>query len=151
MDSKSENIVKLLLKHGMGTSDISITSLYRPSVLRAAVSNVSKESLAIVRLLSPLAAPSVRNDACRYAIDVQNREALMVMLKEDVDINLTGGNDGTTLLHRAAGKGELEIVKLLLELGANIMVRDIWGDTALLRAKRSKHMYIVETLLAFEG
>uniref|UniRef100_A0ACD5XWS3 Uncharacterized protein n=1 Tax=Avena sativa TaxID=4498 RepID=A0ACD5XWS3_AVESA len=52
-------------------------------------------------------------------------------------------------LHLAASKGHHEIAGLLLENGADVNARNIYGQTALMQACRSGHWEVVQTLLAF--
>ena len=47
-------------------------------------------------------------------------EAVKTYLKEGIDINTRGSDNGYTLLHWAAEKGQKKIVKLLIERGANL-------------------------------
>ncbi len=54
-----------------------------------------------------------------------------------MDLN-QGDYDRRTALHLAANEGHLEVVKLLCEAGANINVKDRWGDRPLDDAKKAK-------------
>lgn len=51
------------------------------------------------------------------------------------------------LLHIAAKKGYVEMVKLLLQSGANIMSKDKFGDTALDLAKREERLDVIDILI----
>lgn len=57
-------------------------------------------------------------------------------------------NDGVTPLHLAAGKGHLEVVKLLLAKGASPDVKTPAGQTPVHRAAEGGHKEIIELLLA---
>ncbi|KAL0235353.1 hypothetical protein GEMRC1_001935 [Eukaryota sp. GEM-RC1] len=62
-------------------------------------------------------------------------------------VNLNYGNyDSTTPLHCATKGGHLSIVKVLVENGADPLVRDRWGYTSLDTAKYYKHFAILEYL-----
>lgn len=52
-------------------------------------------------------------------------------------------------LHLAAAKGHHEIASLLLENGADVNARNIYGQTALMQACRFGHWEVVQTLLVF--
>jgi Ankyrin repeats (3 copies)/Ankyrin repeat len=55
-----------------------------------------------------------------------------------VDVN-KGDYDKRTALHLAAGEGHVEVVRLLCQAGANVNVKDRWGNRPLDDAKRSGH------------
>lgn len=54
---------------------------------------------------------------------------------------------GDTPLVIASDKGNLEAVKLLLEYGADLSLKDTNGDNALIRAAKKGHLDVVEELL----
>src|SRR6185503_18253825 len=58
---------------------------------------------------------------------------------------------GATPLNEAAGRGNREVVELLLALGANRTKRDRSGATALENAARARHTGALEALLAKES
>src|SRR5207249_4617022 len=58
---------------------------------------------------------------------------------------------GATPLNEAAGKGNREVVELLLALGANRAKRDRSGATPLENAARARHYGALEALLAKES
>lgn len=63
----------------------------------------------------------------------RNRRHQLVQLIESrlVDINVRLDNYGRTLLHRSAYNLDVELVKILIEYGVNIKLRDYAGNTAL--------------------
>lgn len=63
----------------------------------------------------------------------QHRRHQLIQLIESklVDINVRLDNYGNTLLHRSAYNLDVDLVKLLINHGANIKLRDQWGNTAL--------------------
>ncbi|XP_072967896.1 E3 ubiquitin-protein ligase XBAT33-like [Typha angustifolia] len=54
-------------------------------------------------------------------------------------------------LHLAAAKGHNEVVSVLLEIGADVNSRNIYGQTALMQACRHGHWEVVQTLLLFKS
>ena len=58
---------------------------------------------------------------------------------------------GQTMLHVAAERGNTNIVRLLLEKGADINITDDTGTTALMNASGSGRENIVEILLQQDG
>ena len=54
-----------------------------------------------------------------------------------MDLN-QGDYDHRTALHLAANEGHLEVVKLLCEAGADVNVKDRWGDRPLDDARKAK-------------
>jgi ankyrin repeat protein len=64
-----------------------------------------------------------------------------------VDVNARFGGDGDTALHRAAARGQVEAVKLLLERGANVNAVDDEGTTPLLGATYRGHTEVAGVLL----
>ena len=77
---------------------------------------------------------------------------IISVLKAGIDPNLT--NSRWTALHFASQEGHLEVIKLLLENGANINAQVKWGDeedekyeTALQLASMKGHLEVVKLLL----
>ena len=56
-------------------------------------------------------------------------------------------HNGETALHIAAENGNHGIVKLLLNLGSNVNIRDFIGQTPLMKAARNGHSNIIRFLL----
>lgn len=63
----------------------------------------------------------------------------------NIDLN-KGDYDKRTALHTAAAEGRSEIVRLLCKAGANVNVRDRWGNRPLDDANASDHATCVEIL-----
>jgi ankyrin repeat protein len=76
-----------------------------------------------------------------------NIAAVRALLKQHTDINVPQG-DGTTALHWAAVRGDVELARLLIESGANVNARTRNGDlTPLFMAARNGSAPIIELLL----
>jgi ankyrin repeat protein len=64
--------------------------------------------------------------------------AVEVVLSTGADINQTGANGDTALHHAVNGRGDLEVVKYMLEHGASLTIKNARGQTALDAAKASR-------------
>jgi ankyrin repeat protein len=83
--------------------------------------------------------------ACNAGADA---DTVLELLKKGADPNRkTGGYLKDTALHQAAEYGLTEVVKYLLDYGADMEIKDGNGDTALCRAVRHGHFYIVKLLV----
>jgi ankyrin repeat protein len=84
------------------------------------------------------------------AVEEENEVALTLLLaRQDIDVNASGGSYGASALAIAVLNGSLSIVELLLAhplIDINVMVEK--GQTLLLWALRGNHVGIVEILLA---
>ena len=68
--------------------------------------------------------------------DTLNHTVIANLLIEN-GADIEGQDDiGYTPLHKAAWAGSTNMVNLLIDLGANVFITDIWGQTALDIAKR---------------
>ena len=71
----------------------------------------------------------------------RNHQLMMYFLENPaLDMNKLD-MDGDTALHKAIAKRDLEAVKLLQAAGVDLEIADRFGQTPLLLALRSKHMY----------
>jgi hypothetical protein len=67
------------------------------------------------------------------AVEVGDRHQVLLLLRAGADIDARNGSQATPLI-RATVKGDVGVVKLLLEQGANAALKDRDGYTALDRA-----------------
>ena len=73
------------------------------------------------------------------------------VLKQDATALDARDSDGSTPLHCAAWKGHAEVVKTLLDAGADVNARnqnDHWGDTPLHAAAHGNQRAVAEILIA---
>jgi uncharacterized protein len=82
-------------------------------------------------------------DAVRNA----DREALRALMKPGVDVNAADG-DGSTALHWASYRDDLESTDLLIRAGADVNAANALGATALWIASENRNSAIVRSLLA---
>ena len=80
------------------------------------------------------------------AVKSGDRAALSVLLRNKVDVN-TAEADGTTALHWASHRDDLESAKLLLSAGANVNAANDLGATPLWIAAENGSVAMVRTLL----
>lgn len=64
--------------------------------------------------------------ACEYG----RKDVVEYLLNKDVNLR-TGENTGETALHLAAHRGQLEMIKLLLDRGAPLEAKNVYGGTVL--------------------
>ncbi len=79
-------------------------------------------------------------------IEENRREAALELIAEGADVNAAQG-DGTTPLHWATYKLDLELVQLLLDRGAKADTQNRYGATPLGEAVKSAHVPLTEALL----
>ena len=80
------------------------------------------------------------------AITYDNRWMVQYMLKQDININHTNRKSGFTALMAAACYGRVEIVKLLIENGADQKLKDLKGFTAADFARKMNKKSVLELL-----
>src|SRR5260370_32197130 len=100
-------------------------------------------ALSMAVLLSAAPSDTRLSDAAMQG----DKDAVRSLLKQKIDVNAPQG-DGTTALHWAAYRDDLEIVKLLLASGANVQAATREGAiTPLLMACQNGSAAIIEALL----
>ena len=100
-------------------------------------------ALSMVMLLTAATGDTRLSDAAMQG----DRDIVRSLLKQKVDVNAPQG-DGSTSLHWAAYRDDLEMVKLLLAAGANAKVTTREGAiTPLLMACQNGNAAMIETLL----
>lgn len=81
-----------------------------------------------------------------------NIEAVRILVENGADVEYQNDEiDNTTAIIWACWGGEEEIVKYLIEKGANINYKDKNGNTALMHAANHYNLEAFETLLKFKA
>jgi ankyrin repeat protein len=78
---------------------------------------------------------------------INNRLAEAQAVADGADLGLVDGG-GRTALAMSAGRGHLEVVNWLIELGSPLETKDNDGRTAIARAAVNGHIDVIEVLLA---
>ena len=85
--------------------------------------------------------------ALGMAVELNATDFVKILLDLGADVNSTDDTTGEPLIIKAAQKGYPEMVKMLLEHGADIEVQDKDGLTALFSAAYEGHTSVVQLLL----
>lgn len=96
------------------------------------------------------ASSSVRSDPIAYSEGFQNQdyERVLSSLNDDPSqATLSFGDNHTTLLHAACYDGRADIAKVLIDLGADINLRESCGRTPLHHAANHGHLDVIELLV----
>jgi len=101
----------------------------------------------VFTLLTLLPAPSVGDTRISDAAMQGDRAAVQSLLAAKVDVNVAQG-DGSTALHWAAYRDDLEMAKLLIRAGANVKAATRLGDyTPIFFAAKNGNAEMIELLL----
>lgn len=76
--------------------------------------------------------------AVSYGNNVARRSAVEVLIKSGANVNARTSRDGETPFHKAISRGDIEIVKLLLDYGADVNAVSKFGVTSLYFARNSE-------------
>jgi ankyrin repeat protein/tetratricopeptide (TPR) repeat protein len=82
------------------------------------------------------------------AVEKGDPDKIKTLLKKDGELMDSGDEKNRTPLAVAAARGHKELVRFLVNNGANVNAKDINGCTPLMRAKQKGHVEIVNMLLA---
>lgn len=81
------------------------------------------------------------------AVWAKNTGRIPRLIREGADVNSRDARNGWTPLIAAADNGMDGVAQVLLEQGANVNARDVWGGTPLTAAAENGHVQIVKLLL----
>jgi len=84
----------------------------------------------------------------KEAIEMNDTNAVKRLINDGFDINMSTGNINETPLFLASVCRRPDMVKLLLELGANPLATNKWGETSFHRAVALGNKKVAEILLA---
>jgi uncharacterized protein len=88
-----------------------------------------------------------KDEAARMAVAEDDIESLERLLREGIDVNAAKGEYKTTILMEAAVRGNMGVMRLLLEKGSNVNMADQDGWTALMGATVQGRLEPVKLLL----
>ncbi len=89
------------------------------------------------------------NQALQDAVMRGNTELIKQLLQDkNIDLNGRSTDGGQTALLYAYNYGQLHLIPMLLNAGANPNMPDTYGETVLMKAARENHAEVVTMLLA---
>ncbi len=136
MGKRRQAVVELLLKHGANVNDKSAGRTPVVHALEAGndyLADTLKDHGGIVAIDATVALPVLRNALAAPG----GAERVAGLLEGGLDPNMRS-RIGETLLHEAVRSGNLELVKILVEKGANVNATTPWGATPLMVAAQSE-------------
>ncbi len=141
-------IAEYLLQHGARKIELD----RKDRLVAACIAGRRDEASALLRqepaILEQLG-PEGRAELLHRVVDANRPETIRFMVDNGFDVNGTTHN---TPLHDAAIAGNLEMVKLLIELGADPTIRDpIYNATPLGWAEHSHQQHVIDYLTALSA
>ncbi|XP_041636316.1 ankyrin repeat domain-containing protein 16 isoform X2 [Cheilinus undulatus] len=144
-----EEIVQILLERCSYTADSADSCGVTPFMDAVRNGHVSVARLLLEKhQASPTAADTLGAQPLHQVAVTGQEEALRFLVRDlNVDVNQRATKIQLTALHYAAKEGHTSTIKTLLELGANLHIRDSKERTALHMASIGQHADAVRTLL----
>ena len=141
MVNSSLEATKLLLENGVDPNErgeANVLALHNASaeVTKYLISKGADVNLVGYEECSPL----------MYEVYMHNYDNIKILIDHGADVNYRSEYDGYTCLHWASRKGDLEIVKTLLNNGANLNVLNNKKESLLDVAKANNHEDVCDYL-----
>ncbi|KAB7504598.1 KN motif and ankyrin repeat domain-containing protein 1 [Armadillidium nasatum] len=108
-------------------------------LLDSKVCNINQQNKAGYTAIMLVALAQIKNDA---------HECVVKKLFESGDVNIKASQHGQTALMLAVSHGRLDMVRMLINAGANANIQDEDGSTALMCSAEHGHLAIVRFLVA---
>lgn len=131
----SDNNGNTALHYSVSHGNFDIVSL----LLDSKVCDVNKQNKAGYTAIMLASLAVLKNEAHRSVIQ---------RLFNLGDVNIRASQHGQTALMLAVSHGRYDLVKLLIDAGAEVNIKDVDGSTALMCASEHGHLEIVKLLLA---
>lgn len=147
--SGHEAIAAYLLEHGATKIDLDPLETFALACIAGRRDEVRARLAQDPALLEKLG-PHGRVSLIHRAADARNHDGVRLVVELGIDINSMEPGTGydRAPLHNAAGWGGLELLKLLLELGADPYLRDLaYGGTAIAWARHNQQRDVIDYLL----
>jgi ankyrin repeat protein len=142
-----KEIAQLLLENGAKPTTLNRLDAFAGACLTAHADQARSMLAADPTLMKQLG--NRRVELLQLAGENNKQDAIRLMVQLGFDLN---ERHRTTALHNAAGSGHLEMVKLLLSLGADPTIRDTeFNGLPSGWAKYGEHTEVAEYLAPFEG
>jgi ankyrin repeat protein len=77
-----------------------------------------------------------------------NAEIVRLLVAKGADVNATADNNLTPLLYATWYRNDVSLVQTLISQGATVEARDMYGETALMRAANRGYTEVVKALIA---
>ena len=144
MSQHKTEIVKLLIENGANPSSSGIMGW---NVLEYAVEKRNMELVKLIINKSKKAKKDLSSGALSEAAKKGDLKMVKFLIKAGIKVDERSSFGSETPLIKAAYYGKIEVLKFLLEIGADIKASDYRGNTPLLNAAWSGHTKIVGELL----